>query len=133
MQAGPGGHGGPGGPGAPGGPGSDAWAYEAAEPQRKSRRGLIITLVTVAVLVVVGVGGYVGLSLTRSDSTFAVNDCVKQEGSDGVKVECSTEGAYRITEIVTTDNTCPDLSQPTLLITESGGTRKYACLAPAAG
>ena len=82
-------------------------------------------------LVVVGVGGYVGWRMTSSTTTFAVNDCVKQDGNDGVKVECTTEGSFRITQITPNDNACPDATQPSLLITKRGGGREYACLAPA--
>lgn len=122
----------PGGPSGPGGPPDSGWNYEPPEPASKSRRGLIVTLIAVAVLIVVGIGGWVGWSLTNSGTTFAVNDCVKQQGNDGVKTECTDEGAYRITEIMETDNACPDPMQPTLQITERDGGRKYACLTPAA-
>jgi len=81
---------------------------------------------------VVGVGGYVGWSLTNRGATFAVGDCVKEDGGNAVATECSATGAYRITSIVDTENTCPDAKQPSLVLTERvGGARRYACLAPA--
>jgi hypothetical protein len=108
------------------------WPYPESKPPpaRKSRRGLIIVLIAVAVLVVVGIGGYVGWSLTNDTSQFTVGACVKQDGSSAVVVECGTDGAYEITSIVETEGGCPDADQPSLVLSELGG-KKYACLAPA--
>ncbi len=109
------------------------WPYvEQAEQPRKSRKGLTITVIIVAVLVVVGIGGYVGLKLaTQSEHSYAVGTCVKQDGSGASIVDCSVAGAYRITSIVDTESGCTDASQPSLVLS-TGGTRKYACLASAA-
>jgi hypothetical protein len=110
------------------------WPYvgQVEAPPRKSRKGLIIALVVAAVLVVVGIGGYVGWSLTNQTSAFTVGACVKQDGSAGVIVDCSTSGAFRITSIEDSVTACPDANQPSLVLTGGvGGSRKYACLAPA--
>jgi hypothetical protein len=105
---------------------------EQAKP--KSRRGLIITLIIAAVVVVVGIGGYVGWSLTNRGSDFKAGACVKQSGTDSVVLaDCTAAGAYKITNIVDTENGCPDANQPTLVLTERvGGNRRWACLTPAA-
>jgi hypothetical protein len=88
-------------------------------------------LIVLAVLVVVGIGGFVGLKLaTQGSDAFAVGACVKQSGANATVVDCGQSGAYRITSIVDTENGCPDPSQPSLVLT-TAGSRKYACLSPA--
>jgi hypothetical protein len=117
-------------------PGAGGWSYEESpqpQPSRKSRRGLIIALVAAAVVVVVGVGGYVGWSLTNRTSQFTVGSCVRQDGGSAVSIDCGTSGAYEITSIVETDGGCSDVNQPSLVLTEIGGGKKYACLVPASG
>ncbi len=116
----------------PAGPGSAAWAEPGQEPpQRKSKRGLIITFISVAVLIVVGVGAFVGWSLTNQASDYAVGVCVKQSGNDAVVTECSGADVFRITSIVSSDSGCPDPNQPSLVLTERvGGSKKWACLEP---
>jgi hypothetical protein len=116
------------------GPPTGGWPYVEGQPgeERKSRKGLIIALIVVAVVIVVGVGGFVGWSLTTRGSEFVVGACVKQAGTDAVVVDCSTSGAFRITSIEDTEGTCPDANQPTVVLTGPIGNRRYACLAPAA-
>jgi hypothetical protein len=112
------------------------WPYvESAPtpPPRKTRKGLIIGLIVAAVVLVVGIGGYVGWSLTTQGSEFEVGTCVTQEGNAATVVDCGTEGAFRITAIEDTDATCPDPNQPTLLLTGPMGSRSYACLEPTTG
>lgn len=122
----------------PAGPGkgvpTGGWPYadKAEAAPRKSRKGLIIGLIVAAVLVVVAVGAYVGWRLTNQSSAFTVGACVKEDGGRGVVVDCSTSGAFRITSIEDSASACPDPNQPSLLLTGGvGGSRKYACLAPA--
>jgi hypothetical protein len=100
---------------------------------RKSRRGLIVTFIVVAVLIVVGIGGFVGWSLTNRPSAFTVGACVKKANTDAVVTDCSgTPGVYKITSIADAENGCPDANQPSLVLTQKvGGTKKWACLAPA--
>jgi hypothetical protein len=111
------------------------WPYvqgDAAEPAaRKPRKGLIIALIAAAILVVVGVGGYVGWSLTTQGGGFEVGTCVKQDGTGAAVVDCTAEGAYRITSIEDNENGCPDPNQPTLQLSGPVGSRSYACLVPA--
>jgi hypothetical protein len=109
------------------------WPYVEGQPpeERKSRKGLIITLIVVAVVLVVAVGGYVGWSLTTRGSEFVEGACVKQSGNDAVVVDCSTEGAFKITTISDNEAGCTDPNQPTVVLTGPMGNRRYACLAPA--
>lgn len=110
------------------------WPYVESPPTtRKSRKGLIIALIIVAVVLVVGVGGYVGWSLTSRGSDYVEGACVKQAGGDAVIVDCATAGAYRITSIEDNEGGCPDPNQPTVVLTGPVGNRRYACLAPAGG
>jgi len=114
-------------------PRDEGWSGgESEPPKRKSKRGLIIGLIAAVIVVVVGVGGYVGWSLTKGSSDFAVGTCVKQNGSAGLVVDCGTEGAFKITSIEDAVGKCPDANQPTLKLTEGiGGSTRYACLSPA--
>lgn len=114
-------------------PPAGGWAEgeQQEPPPRKSRRGLIVAVIVVVVLVVVGVGGFVGWSLTNHTSDFKVGACVKQNGADAVVTDCGGSGAYKITSIVETENGCPDANQPSLVLVERvGGGKKWACLAP---
>ena len=116
----------------PAGPPTGGWPYVETPPAApKSRKGLIIALIIAAVVVVVGVGGFVGWSLTTRGSEFVVGACVKQAGNDAVVVDCGTAGAYRITDIADNESGCPDANQPTVVLTGPIGNRRYACLAPA--
>jgi hypothetical protein len=108
--------------------------WPSVEPTQKApgpRRGLIIVLITLAILVVVGVGGYVGWSLTMRGDAYKAGSCVKQDGTGAAIVDCGTSGAFKITSIQDTEGACPDPGQPSLELTEAGGAKKYACLAPA--
>lgn len=109
------------------------WPYVEGAPEapKKSRKGVTIAVIAVAVLVVVAVGGYVGLKLATNNNQFVVGACVKQ-GSDNsaTVVDCSTAGAYRITKVVDSETGCGDASQPSVVLRENNATR-YACLAPA--
>jgi hypothetical protein len=109
------------------------WPYVESAPaeERKSRKGLIITLIVVAVVLVVAVGGYVGWSLTTRGSEFVEGACVKQSGTDAVVVDCSEAGAFQITTIADNEAGCTDPNQPTVVLTGPMGNRRFACLAPA--
>jgi hypothetical protein len=109
-------------------PGGDS-DYDAPSG-RKPRRGLIIVLITVAVLAVAGAGAYIGLSLKKSDPDYAVDRCVVQQGTNATLVDCSVDGAYRIISVVDSDTECQDARQPWLEVTESTGAKTYRCLAP---
>jgi hypothetical protein len=109
------------------------WPYVEGQPEapKKSRRGVTIAVIAVAILVVVGVGGYVGLKLATSSNQFVVGACVKENADKSATVvDCSTSGAYRITKVVTNEGDCGDSTQPSVVLTDNKGT-KYACLAPA--
>jgi hypothetical protein len=118
-----------------GGQAPTGWAEPGQEPQPpagKSKRGLIVTVIVVAVLIVVGVGAFVGWSLTNKTSDFTVGACVKQDGSDAVITDCAGgSGVFKIASIVDAENGCPDANQPSLVLTERvGGAKKWACLTP---
>jgi hypothetical protein len=88
----------------------------------------------IAVLVVVGVGAYVGLKLkSNSGPSFAVDSCVLQQGDTAVATDCSTPGAFVITSEVRNSTLCQDARQPWLEIDEGNGQKSYRCLAPAPG
>src|SRR5262249_27251302 len=119
-----------GGKGAPTG----GWPYveQPAEPAKKSRRGVTIGVIIVAILVVVGVGGYVGLKLAAKGNQVTVGACVKQDGAKATVVDCSTAGAFVITKVVDGDGQCPDPGQPSVTLTDQDNkTTSVACLRPA--
>jgi hypothetical protein len=87
-------------------------------------------LAIVAVLVVAGVGAYVGLS-TKKGPSYDVGLCVVQRGTEAELVGCNTDGAYQIVSTVSSQNECADAEQPWLEITESTGAKTFRCLAPA--
>ncbi len=110
------------------------WPYveQSPEPAKKSRKGITIAVIAVAVIIVVAVGGYVGLKLATKGNQFVVGACVKQGGDNSATVvDCSTAGAYRITKVVDTESGCGDTTQPSVKLTDNSATR-YACLSPAA-
>jgi len=90
-----------------------------------------VALIVTAVLVVVAVGGYVGISLKRGDTDYSVGKCVQQSGTKATVVDCSVEGAYRITSNVDSESQCTDAKQPWLAVTDPAGKTTYRCLAPA--
>jgi hypothetical protein len=110
---------------------SGGWPSVEPQKQAGSKRGLIIVLIALAIIIVVAVGGYVGWSLTMRGDAYTVGACVKQDGTGAAVVDCGTSGAYKITSIQDTEGTCPDPAQPSLELTDVGGARKYACLGPA--
>jgi hypothetical protein len=109
------------------------WPYVEGQQEapKKSRRGVTIAVIVVAILVVVGGGGYLGLKFATSSNQFVTGACVKQNADKSASVvDCSTSGAYRITKVVNNEADCGDATQPSVVLTDSRGT-KYACLAPA--
>jgi hypothetical protein len=109
------------------------WPYVEGQTEapKRSRRGVTIAVIAVAILVVVGIGGYVGLKLATANNQFVVGACVKEGPNNSATiVDCTTSGAYRITKVVDTESGCGDASQPSVILNENNATT-YACLAPA--
>jgi flagellar basal body-associated protein FliL len=102
-------------------------------PAKKSRRGLIILLVVAAVLILLAGAGAV-LTLTidaNSSGSFAINSCVKRDGSTAKKVDCSDPNAFVITNKVDKQERCPDSNQPFVVLERSGAKDEILCLRPA--
>jgi hypothetical protein len=102
-------------------------------PARKNRRPLVIALVVTAVLVLLAIAGTgVVMALNNAGaSTFAVNSCVKKEGSAAVKASCSDGGAYTIVSKVDRQEDCPDPNQPFVVLEHRGEKDQVLCLRPA--
>jgi hypothetical protein len=112
-------------------PQAGGWPHaEDGEQPRKSRKGLTIALIVIAILAVAGVGSYVGLKLATRADVYVVGACVRQDGTEAAIVECGASGAYKITQLVDNESQCPDATQPSLLVT-AGGKTQVACLGPA--
>jgi hypothetical protein len=123
-------------PDSPGGgyPGAQYSAYTPPpQPPRKSRRTLIILLVVAAILIVgAGVGTAITLSLdANSGSNFAINSCVKQDGTKAQPVQCSDPNAFVITNKVDKQDRCPDQNQPFVVVQRGGAKDEILCLRPA--
>jgi hypothetical protein len=103
---------------------------EQVEVEPRSGRGRKIAIIAAIVVLVVGVGGFVGWSLSTRQDSYSVGTCVKQEGNTAVVVGCGSPGAFRITSIVDSESGCPDPAQPSLEL-NAGGSKRYACMAPA--
>jgi hypothetical protein len=99
---------------------------------RRPKRGLIIALIAVVLLVVVGIGGFVGYKLTNRSTDFAVGTCVLKDDNSAKVVDCTTGGAYKITSLEDAVSKCPDIFQPSLALPSAPAEHRYACLAPAA-
>jgi hypothetical protein len=101
-------------------------------PAKKSRRGVTVAVIAVAVLIVVAVGGYVGLKLATKGTQFTVGACVKQDGTNATVVDCTTAGAFVITKLADSEGQCPDPGQPWITLTDQNNkTTSVACLRPA--
>jgi uncharacterized protein YceK len=111
----------------------DAGTPYGAPPPRKSRRGLIILLLVAAVLIVLaGAGAVITLTIdANSGSSYAINSCVKQDGSNARKVNCSDPKAFVITNKVDKQDRCPDANQPFVVLQRSGAKDEILCLRPA--
>jgi hypothetical protein len=102
-----------------------------AEPAPRNKRLLLILAVVAVVVVLAAVGTVVTLALGGSSTSFAVNDCVKQDGSNAVKVSCSDSKAYRVTQKVSQQSDCPDANQPYVVVEHKGSKNDVLCLRPA--
>ncbi len=102
-------------------------------PPTKSKRGLIIGIVVVAIVILGLVGAGVTWALSRSSDTasFAVNSCVQKSDEKAIAVSCSATGAYQIVSKVDTVDKCPDRNQPYVVLQQSGKPDQVLCLKPA--
>src|SRR5207249_11914767 len=98
---------------------------------RRSRKGLIIGFIVVAVLVVLVGAGIAVTTLLNRSSNFAVGSCVKQDGSRAQQVDCNTAGAFRVVSKEDQQEKCADRAQPFVVIERSGGKKEVLCLQPA--
>jgi hypothetical protein len=118
------------------GPDQRNWSEEdepnAPAAAARPKRGLIIALLATVLVVVVGIGGYVGWSMTHHGADFAVGNCVKQNGTSVAVVDCTTSGAFKITSLEDAVSKCPDPNQPSLSLSGTPAEHRYACLQPAA-
>jgi hypothetical protein len=98
---------------------------------RRPRRGFIIAgLVAAVLLVVVGIGGFVGYKLTNRSADYAIGTCVVKDDTSAKVVDCATGGAYKITSLEDAASKCPDIFQPSLALPSAPAEHRYACLAP---
>jgi hypothetical protein len=101
------------------------------EPAGKNKRLLLVLALVGLVVVLAAVGTAVTLALRGSSTSYAINDCVKQDGSNAVKASCSDGKAYVVTRKVNQQSECPDANQPYVVIEHKGGKSEVLCLRPA--
>jgi hypothetical protein len=103
----------------------------AAPSGRSPKRGLVIAgLIAAVLVVVVGIGGFVGYKLTNRSADYAVGTCVVKDDTSAKVVDCATGGAYKITSLEDAVSKCPDIFQPSLALPNAPAEHRYACLAP---
>jgi hypothetical protein len=103
----------------------------AASSGRGPRRGFIIAgLIAAVLIVVVGIGGFVGYKLTNRSADYAVGTCVVKDDTSAKAVDCATGGAYKITSLEDAVSKCPDIFQPSLALPSAPAEHRYACLSP---
>ncbi len=90
----------------------------------------MIGLVVAGILLLLAAGGVVAMKVLGSSSSFAVNSCVKQDGTEAKEVDCDDEGAFRVVSKEAKKEDCADQAQPFVLI-ERDGRNEVLCLAPA--
>jgi hypothetical protein len=111
-------------------------AYDTDEAQRgatrprRSRKVLIIGLAVAGVLILLAVAGIVATTAFNRSSSFAINSCVKQDGTNAKQVACGEAGAFTVVSKEDKQENCADRSQPFIVI-ERGGKQEVLCLAPA--
>jgi hypothetical protein len=110
------------------------WSDEEPSPSsgRGQKRILIIAAIAAVLLVVVGIGGFVGYKLTNRSADYAVGTCVLKDDTSAKVVDCNTGGAYKITSLEDAVSKCPDIFQPSLALPSAPAEHRYACLAPMA-
>jgi hypothetical protein len=115
------------------GPSTGSWPnVEQEQPKPKSKKGMTITLVMLAILAVVGVGGFFGYKYATGADAYTVGKCFTQGANNkATAVDCATSGAYKITQLVDNPSACPNATLPSLKLKDSGP-ESVACLAPAA-
>jgi len=104
---------------------------EPAAPPRKRRRGLMIGLGLVVVLLLLAAAGVVITMKLGSSTSYAVGDCVRQDGSSAKKVGCAEQGAFTVVAKVDGPDKCPDVNQPYVVLKPDGGNEQVLCLRPA--
>jgi hypothetical protein len=114
-------------------PGGPEGGEPGAPPRRKSRRALVLSLVVVAVVFLLAVAGTaVVVALNNAgDTSFAINSCVKQNGDQAVKADCSDSGAFTVVSKVEKQESCPDPNQPFIVLEHKGAKDQVLCLRPA--
>jgi hypothetical protein len=88
---------------------------------------LLSLAAAVLVLAVAGVAITLGIQ-ARSGANFAVNSCVKQDGTHAREAKCSDPNAYIIVNKVDKQEHCPDPNQPVVVLQHAGGRDEVLCL-----
>jgi hypothetical protein len=91
---------------------------------------LVICFIALAVVVMLGAGGFVAFRVLGSSNNFAVGSCVKQDGKNAKQVDCGQDGAFSVVSKETKREDCADQAQPFVLIERDGKT-EVLCLSPA--
>jgi hypothetical protein len=111
---------------------TSAWnGDDKPESDGKKKRLLLILALVAAITLLAVVGTLITLAVRGPDVNFAINDCVKQDGSKAAKASCSEGGAYKVVNKVTQQSECPDPNQPFVVVSRSDSKDDVLCLRPA--
>ncbi|MGH3544419.1 MAG: LppU/SCO3897 family protein, partial [Mycobacteriales bacterium] len=93
-------------------------------PVRGSRRGVIVAVALLAVLLLVicGVVGYLFLQRTSESSAHKTGKCVTRSGNTAKPVDCDDKGAYTIIKRLNntqSDSGCPASQTELYFVNES--------------
>ena len=93
---------------------------------------LIGVVIAAALLVGLAFGLVYLISGDSGSGGFAVStgECVKQDGDEAVKADCSDPGAFEVVSIADTKEQCADPGQPYVLNPTSDGRTQVLCLKP---
>jgi hypothetical protein len=85
----------------------------------------------VAVLILLAGVAVVVTTVFDKSSSFAIGSCVKQVGAKATAVSCDSAGAFKVVAKEDKPGSCPDVGQPYVELTRSGGKKEVLCLSPA--
>jgi hypothetical protein len=94
---------------------------------------ILVAVVAGAALLLAIVFGIVFLAAGGKDDNQAAikqGECVKQDGSKAVKVDCTDATAFQVVSIVADKSKCDDAKQPVVVSKADDGTSQVLCLKP---
>jgi collagen type III alpha len=124
------------------GPEQDGFEQFKAEPEPPKKPEtphvrmfpILIAVVAGAALLLAIVFGIVFLAAGGKDEPQSIKqgECVKQEGTNAVKVDCGDAASFQVVSIVDDKSKCDDPKQPVVVTKSDDGKSQVLCLKPKA-